>query len=139
MPESLNHTALLDRLIAYVRHSMDAEKHFLILHDLPSLIGCEKPPMIEGFRPDLYATAGSLEAVIIGEAKTANDLETSHSREQYRAYARHLAESVRPTFILAVPWQFRVRAKTLMRLAVEEAGALATVTIVIDDVQELQP
>lgn len=139
MPESLNHTTLLDRLIVYVRHSMDADQHFLILHDLPSLIGCEKPPMIEGFRPDLYATCGATEAVIIGEAKTANDLETAHSREQYRAYARHLAASPRSTFILAVPWQLRVRAKTLMRLAVEEAGAPAIVRIVIDDVQELQP
>jgi hypothetical protein len=95
--------------------------------------------MIEGFRPDLYATCGVIQAVIIGEAKTANDLETAHSREQYRAYARHLAASARPTFILAVPWQLRVRAKTLLRLAVEEAGAPAIVRIVLDDVQELQP
>jgi hypothetical protein len=139
--ESLNHTALLNRLIGYVRHAMDGDQHLLILHDLPGLLGCEKPPMIEGFRPDLYATSGALQGVIIGEAKTADDLETAHSREQYRAYARHLAASARarPTFILAVPWQLRVRAKTLMRLAVEEAGAPAIVRIVIDDVQELQP
>jgi hypothetical protein len=138
VPESLNHIALLDRLTQYVRHSIDANNHFLILHDLPSAIGCEKPPMIEGFRPDLYASSGVLQTVIIGEAKTAKDVETAHSREQYRAYARHLAVCARPTFILAVPWHLRVRAKTLMRLAIEEAGAPTIVQVVIDDMQELQ-
>jgi hypothetical protein len=94
--------------------------------------------MIEGFRPDLYASSGVLQTVIIGEAKTAKDVETAHSREQYRAYARHLAVCARPTFILAVPWHLRVRAKTLMRLAIEEAGAPTIVQVVIDDMQELQ-
>jgi hypothetical protein len=138
--ESLNHTALLARLLNYVTHTFAADHNALILHDLPGAIGCEKPPMIEGFRPDLYATTyGALQAVLIGEAKTANDLETAHSREQYRAYARYLAASTRSTLILAVPWQLRVRAKTLIRLAVEEAGAPNIVRIVIDDVQEILP
>jgi hypothetical protein len=139
VPESLNHTALLARLLNYVTYTFDADHNALILHDLPGAIGCEKPPMIEGFRPDLYATNGALQAVLIGEAKTANDLETAHSREQYRAYARYLAASARSTLILAVPWQLRVRAKTLIRLAVEEAGAPNIVRIVIDDVQEILP
>jgi len=139
VPESLNHTALLDRLLKYVRHTLDIDHNFLILHDLPSAIGCEKPPMIEGFRPDLYASNGAIQCVIVGEAKTAKDLETAHSQEQYRAYARHLAVCAHPTFILAVPWSLRVRAKTLMRLAVEEAGAPAIVRVVIDDIQELHP
>ena len=139
MPESLNHTALLDRLFKYVTYTFDPDGRFLVLHDLPSAIGCDKPPMIEGFRPDLYASHGALQSVIIGEAKTAKDLETVHSREQYRAYARHLSCCLDPTFILAVPWPLRVRARTLMRLAVEEAGAPAISQIVIDDSQEPQP
>lgn len=139
MPESLNHTELLDRLFKYVTYAYDSDGRYLVLHDLPSAIGCEKPPMIEGFWPDLYASHGAMQSVIIGEAKTAKDLETAHSREQYRAYARHLARCAHPTLILAVPWPLRVRAKTLMRLAVEEAGALAIAQVVIDDVQELQP
>jgi hypothetical protein len=138
LAESLNHTALLDRLTMYVRHSIDAKPNFLILHDLPGAIGCEKPPMIEGFRPDLYASNGALQTVILGEAKTANDVDTSHSREQYRAYARHLAVCAHSTFILAVPWQLRVRAKNLMRLAVEETGSSTIIQVVVDDVQEIR-
>ncbi len=138
MPESLNHTQLLARLLRYVQHTFEADDNAVILHDLPSAIGCEKPPMIDGFRPDLYASNGSLQTVIIGEAKTSKDLETAHSWEQYRAYARHLATCAHPTFILAVPWALRVRAKTLMRLASEEAGASGIVRVVIDDIQELQ-
>ena len=138
MPESLNHSNLLDRLHEYVVYTFDQDRNFTILHELPGSIGCEKPPMIEGFRPDLYASKGVLETVIIGEAKTMKDLETAHSREQYRAYARHLAACENATLILAVPWQLRVRAKTLMRLAIEDAGAPAIAQIVLDDIQELQ-
>jgi hypothetical protein len=138
LPESLNHTALLARLLKYVQYTFEADHNAVILHDLPSAIGCEKPPMIEGFRPDLYASNGALQTVIIGEAKTAKDLETAHSRDQYRAYARHLAICAHPTFILAVPWSLRVRAKTLMRFASEEAGASEIARVVIDDIQELQ-
>ena len=137
MPESLNHTALLDRLFKYVTYAYDSDGRYLVLHDLPSAIGSEKPPMIGGFRPDLYASHGPLHHVIIGEAKTARDLDTAHSREQYRAYARHLACCAHPTLILAVPWPLRVRAKTLIRLAVEEAGAPAIGQVVIDEAWEL--
>jgi hypothetical protein len=125
-------------LLKYVQYTFEADHNAVILHDLPSAIGCEKPPMIEGFRPDLYASSGALQTVIIGEAKTAKDLETAHSREQYRAYARHLAICAHPTFIIAVPWSLRVRAKTLMRLASEEADASGIARVVIDDIQELQ-
>jgi hypothetical protein len=138
VPESLNHSDLLNRLHKYVGYTFDQDRNLIILHDLPGSIGSEKPPMIESFRPDLYASKGVLQTVIIGEAKTMKDLETAHSREQYRAYARHLAACAHGTLILAVPWQLRVRAKTLMRLAVEEAGAPAIAQIVLDDIQELQ-
>lgn len=138
MSESINHTELLARLLKYVHYTFAADQDAVILHDLPNAIGCEKPPMIGGFRPDLYASTGVLETVIIGEAKTAKDLETAHSREQYRAYTRHLAICAHPTFIMAVPWSLRVRAKTLMRLASEEAGASGIARVVIDDIQELQ-
>ena len=139
MAESLNHTALVGRMIAYVRYAIDPSRALIVLHDLPSDIGSDKPPMIEGFRPDLYASNGALQTVIIGEAKTAKDLETSHSLEQYQAYARHLALCAHPTFILAVPWQLKARARFLLRSAAEDADAPAIVGIVIDDVQEFQP
>ena len=138
MPESLNHSGLLIRMHHYVNYTFDEDHNLIVLHDLPGAIGCEKPPMIEGFRPDLYASKGALHTVIIGEAKTARDIETAHSREQFRAYARHLAVCTHPTFILAVPWQLRIRAKTLMLLAVEQAGAPGIMQIVIDDIQELR-
>lgn len=137
MPDSLNHTALLQRLHTYVQGTINPNQQIAILHDLPGLIGCEKPPYIGQFRPDLYASDAPTSCVIIGEAKTAQDLETPHSREQINAYARHLAMYPGSTLILAVPWQLRVRAQNIMIQALDSAGAERVDHVVIDDVQEL--
>ena len=100
-------------------------------------MGCEKPPFIGQFRPDLYASDTPTTSVIIGEAKTALDLETFHSRQQIIAYARHLALYQGSTLILAVPWQLRARAETIMSQALETARAINITRVVIDDVQDL--
>jgi hypothetical protein len=136
VPESTNHTSLLSRLLIYVQQNMNEHQRLFVLHDMPGAIGCEKPPVIGGYRPDLYAADTPITAAIIGEAKTSNDLETDHSKEQYRAYARYLAMYPGSTMILAVPWHLRVRALTLLRLATNEVNAACVSRIVIDDVQE---
>jgi len=135
--ESLNHVALLQRLFDYVQGTMNGKQHLAILHDLPAAIGCEKPPSIGAFRPDLYASDAPTTRVIIGEAKTAQDLETPHSRQQINAYAQHLAMYPGSTFILAVPWHLRGRAHALMSQAVVSACADQITLVVIDDLQEM--
>jgi hypothetical protein len=137
VPESTNHVALLNRLLSHVQNTMNAKQELLMLHDLPGPIRSEKPPAIGGFRPDMYATDIDRCTVIVGEAKTASDLETEHSRAQYAAYARHLSRFSAPTLILAVPWHLRIRAKTLLRLAIEDANAPRVACLVIDDIEEL--
>ncbi len=137
MPESINHVALLGRILIYVQNTMNLDQQLLVLDDLPGPIGSEKPPAISGFRPDIYAADVAKQTVIVGEAKTTWDLETEHSKAQYSAYVRHLASFASPTLILAVPWQLRVRAKTLLRLAIQEANAPHVAPIVIDDMEEL--
>ena len=116
---------------------MNINQQLLVLHDLPGPIGSEKPPAIGGFRPDVYAADIGKQTVIVGEAKTTADIETEHSRAQYVAYARHLSLFDSPTLILAVPWHLRVRAKTLLRLAIEEANTPHVARRVIDDMEEL--
>jgi hypothetical protein len=137
VPESINHVALVSRLLTYVQNTMNGNLHLHVLHDLPGPIGSERPPLISGFRPDLYATDMTRQTVLVGEAKTTLDLETEHSRAQYTAYVRHLSIFSAPTLILAVPWHLRVRAKTLLRLAAEEANAIHVARIVVDDMEGL--
>lgn len=137
MAESSTHMALVRRLVGYVQASMNSRQHLSVLHDLPGLIGCDKPPRLGPYRPDLYAADVPVTTVIVGEAKTSKDLETVHSRLQLRAYLRHLALYPGSTMILAVPWSVRVRAENLLRLVADETGSPAVVNVVIDDVEEL--
>lgn len=57
----------------------------------------------EGYRPDvLYQYR---DVLIIGEAKTGDDVEREHSLRQYESYMRKCSLFTgKATFVLAVPW-----------------------------------
>lgn len=137
MAESAKHIALLTKLVRYVRASMKDSQHLSVLHDLPGLIGCDKPPKLGAYRPDLYAANAPTTLVIVGEAKTAADLETGHSRQQLLAFLKHLAIYPGSTLVLAVPWSASVRAKQMLLILSKEADSSQTNLIVIDDIQEI--
>ena len=129
--------ALLSQMLKYVRALEQQSHRLLVLHDLPGPIGCDKPPKIGNFRPDIYAANAPTTMVIIGEAKTASDLETTHSRKQFFSYLRYLALYPGSTLLVGVPWPMRIRAAHLLLELQLEAGSLETKLVVVDDVQEL--
>lgn len=61
----------------------------------------------EGFRPDLYYMDNNL--IILGEAKTSNDLHNRHSHAQFDSYIKHLQtaanDSMRAVLYIGVPWE----------------------------------
>ena len=72
------------------------------------------PKTIESYRPDIYYCFEGL--LIIGEAKTANDVERQHSRAQYESYLRECASfHGRAFLLLAVPWMERATAHNILR------------------------
>ncbi|MDR3546860.1 MAG: hypothetical protein P4M11_01055 [Candidatus Pacebacteria bacterium] len=125
------------KLVEYVRTSADNAHQLALLHDLPGMIGCDKPPMLGSYRPDLYATDAPTTTVIVGEAKTAHDLETAHSKEQIRSFLRHLAMYPGSQLILAVPWSSRARAQQLLAVLSKDSGLHNVKLVVIDDMQEI--
>jgi hypothetical protein len=135
--ESATHIGLLTTLVEYVRTNAKNVQQLALLHDLPGMIGCDKPPKLGSYRPDLYATDAPTTSVIVGEAKTARDLETTHSKEQIRSFLRHLAMYPGSQLILAVPWSSRVRAQQLLAVLSKESGLHNVKLVVIDDMQEI--
>jgi hypothetical protein len=135
LAESSKHAALIQTIVDYIRHSYTHKTALGILHDLPSAIGAEKPPRIEGFVPDVYAYDAPLTTVIIGEAKTAADLETPHSLSQLTAYVSFLALQPTGVFILAVPWHIKRRAEALVTSLCQQAGAKGISTVTLDDLR----
>jgi hypothetical protein len=69
---------------------------------------------IEGYRPDIYYFFEDL--LIIGEAKTADDVERQHSRAQYEAYMKECANfHGKAVLIIAVPWMEHAAANNIVR------------------------
>ena len=137
MGESATHIGLLTTLVEYVRTNAKNVQQLALLHDHPGMNGCDKPPKLGSYRPDLYATDAPTTSVIVGEAKTARDLETTHSKEQIRSFLRHLAMYPGSQLILAVPWSSRVRAQQLLAVLSKESGLHNVKLVVIDDMQEI--
>jgi hypothetical protein len=122
MGESLTHIQLVQRIVSHVRSEFP-DSCLCILLDLPESPRCDKPPVIEGYHPDLFAEDTPPTFTVIGEAKTASDLETVHSKLQFRAYLSFLRLRPRPRLVVATPWYAQNSARTLLAAAKREADA----------------
>jgi hypothetical protein len=136
MAESVTHLELVSQILSYIRSNYVGLRYVSTLHDLPGIIGCEKPPKIGDFRPDVYAIDAPLTRTIIGEAKTQSDLESDHSRRQFQAFLRFLRLQHNSVFILAVPWQVHSRARTLLRSIQKVVDASVVDILVLDNIRK---
>src|SRR5262249_23124041 len=100
---------------------------------MPDNLGCDKPPRLEGFVPDVYAVDTPPSIAIIGEAKTVLDLHTEHSRRQLAAFLRFLRQQEHGVLVLGVPWQGRATAHNLLARLCRENGAENVGVVVVDD------
>lgn len=105
------------------------------LHDLPGYVGCDKPPKIGPYRPDVYAIDAPLTRTVVGEAKTQFDLETDHSTGQFTAFLSYLRHQPNPTLIVAVPWQAKATARTRLQSLSSRTHTQVVEIVVIDDVE----
>ena len=78
-----------------------------------NLLYKEVPPIINGFRPDLYYEFNSI--LIIGEAKTRNDYSTKHSLNQYKEYLKYCENFCGNSYlILCCPWECSADVKIII-------------------------
>jgi len=132
MSESVRHMKLVRSLVTWVAHAYfggDAG-HILVDSAESSLSG--RPPLLGGFVPDLYAKRLRLSSIVVGEAKTARDLENRHTRAQLIAFLEHCAEFPDSVLVLAVPWHMTRFAKALMCLLQRQQRLEGVRTIVIE-------
>lgn len=108
-----------------------------MLHDLPGFIGCDKPPKIGNFRPDVYAVDAPLTKTIVGEAKTQLDLETDHTKAQLASFISFLKLQRNAVLVVAVPWQAKPTARSMLQGLANRLGAAEIRVVVIDDIEIL--
>lgn len=107
-----------------VLHAVDAliRRHpsVTITADLQASPGDPVPPLIEGFRPDIYAWLPRTDSLIIAEAKTHRDIWNSHTRSQASSFIAHIEKTAGGQFILCAWGHNADRAKTLLRFLMRE-------------------
>jgi hypothetical protein len=131
--ESSEHLALVHVIIDYIGREHAHVEALGILSDLTSPLHAERPSRINGFVPDVYAFDAPLTTVIVGEAKTGDDLETQHSKKQFEAFLAFLGRQQTGIFILAVPWQLKRRAEAIISNISAASDAITVKTILLDD------
>ena len=75
-----------EAIVAHAEHRLGKVTDILVREDALRPLRGERPPKLAGFMPDVYATDVPTTKTLVGEAKTAADLETKHSRAQISAF-----------------------------------------------------
>jgi hypothetical protein len=120
--ETEQHVRLVETLAAEIRARHGGLYSLTLFVDLPSFRR-DRPRVIGGFVPDVFAVDAPETCRIIGEAKTPIDLETDRSRAQIEAFLGHLSRFPNSNFYLAVPLLYRNRAETLLGSAISNLAA----------------
>lgn len=134
MPESVNHMRLVKQMADWISAEyLDGDSGALLVDD-PSSTGGNKPPPLSGFVPDVYARVTSRDAVVVGEAKTATDLERAHTRNQLTAFLKECSTSENGVLVVAVPWYISRLVKSLVRSLQRRNGLEAVATVILDKI-----
>ena len=112
--ESARHIRLVEALVEAVKSRHRPPRGLVVFADHHSF-GSDRPPIIGGFTPDVFASDLPVTFRVVGEAKTPAELEAERSRRKLLSFLDHLALYPCSTFYLAVPILSAPRARALLR------------------------
>ena len=134
MPESEEHANLVAILHSYIADRFCAGEADRVLTDTVSGQSRMRPPSVAGYIPDAYLMLNDCTGVVIGEAKSMNDLENSHTEAQIAAFMNRCGMMEGSVFILAVPWPIERFARALLRNFRDREGLRQVETIVLSEI-----
>lgn len=132
MSESAVHIHLVEKLTVWIDENYLGREGAAILIDHPDSLPCNKPPRINGYIPDVCVLNSPRHGLIIGEAKTAYDIERPHSYEQIKAFLKYCADQQKAVFIFAAPWFVSRFAKAFLSRIQKETGSQGVSIVVLD-------
>ena len=115
MSESRKHHDGVEALRRIITARYAGRRDMVLSIDTPDTDRHSKPPLVGGFRPDIYAKTWLDGEYVIGEAKTARDLRSERSSRQIGAFLKDIRESVRGYFMLAVPFAVESEGVALLQ------------------------
>lgn len=128
MPESASHAKLVSSLVQWIAATYFAGDTGAILVDSPTSNG--KPPVVGGFVPDAFVDAGKI--MVIGEAKTWQDVESRHTRDQLCAFLQWCRLDEQAVLVMAVPWPVTRLAAMILRSLQRKHGCESVRTVILD-------
>ena len=113
MSESAQHQQLINQVINEVIGIVGSSNKCFIMSDAAD--GYSLPDLTEeGFRPDVFYQYA--DQMIIGEAKTSEDILRLHSRLQYESYIKKCSVfRGKAMFIIAIPWTEHAAIHNILR------------------------
>ncbi len=130
MSQSDAHKNLVVRLVNELESRYP---RILIVSDVQQNPGDPVPPVIDGFRPDVYASQpNNFHLTIIAEAKTDGDLDNQHTHNQLLAFINHLERKGEGLFVLSVTGRVADKAKTLLRFLCQMNHVSITTLAIFD-------
>lgn len=113
MSESAQHLQLVNLILDEVVSMVDEANRCFIMSDATGAYVLS-PLMAEGYRPDVYYQYQS--SLIIGEAKTSDDVARMHSKLQYESYLKKCSLfKGKAVFLAAVPWTEHATIHNILR------------------------
>ena len=127
MSESRDHIELVLGAVNYIKTIVAPDLHAMIQYD--SADSARPTKVIGNYIPDVYFWHTN--QLIIGEAKTINDFDRPHSRDQYVAYIKECGNFFgQATLVISVPWQLVATAKNYFRRLKKDCGTSLSIIII---------
>lgn len=113
MSESAQHLQLVNLIIDEVISMVGDTNRCFIMSDAADGYALS-PRMEEGYRPDVYYQYQN--SLIIGEAKTSDDVASMHSKMQYESYLKKCSLfKGNAVLLVAVPWTEHAAVHNIIR------------------------
>lgn len=135
MSESARHSALVTSLVDWMAGTYFYGDRGCLLVDASLCNKQKKPPIIGDYIPDVFGEAHDPRRIILGEAKTAGDVENRHTREQLGAFLRFCAMSDGSVVILAVPWHLTRFVRQMLKGLAVQNNAEHVKCVVLDGLE----
>lgn len=120
MAESLLHMELVRRIASYIETLSPSFASSLLDADLPEY-GQRTPRVINGYYPDVRYRDKNL--IVIGEAKTENDILNEHTEGQLEAYIAEVQTyPLQRHIIYCVPFVSFIMVKNLLKRLKRDKG-----------------
>jgi len=131
MAESQTHARLVQAIVSWIAQTPEYCRGIVLVDSEGSMAGA-RPPAVNNYVPDVYVSGSGKGAIMIGEAKTARDLERPHSQAQLVAFLTWCAHNDDSLLVVAVPWYMTRAARNMLKYLQRRTGADGVSTTVLD-------